>query len=724
MTFTKGVGAFAGATAGGALPSGGSALGVASALQGRQVTAPTNADPSLLQRIFGHVTYLPTTLTRLACDGIEALTIANKVMKPIALSELNLTRRLKADEVLVVKNGWDDDESKLQQFVKTLNSPEIVTLLKEDQKAQNIPAKAVQARTLGLLSDAQVASLCLVYQAFDQFIIDPKTLISSIERGEDGVQRNIVSGQRSFAKQSGYIVYMLGNDNSEHKRILKTFFSLTDFGYSKFIESLRNAPFLERVFYTFNVPLGSPISWSPMYDQIRGACGYFGLVDVEPVLQYGSCKQQMLVVPSFSMLQAFLHAIYPDSAVTLIPMLGKCSTRTIEKNVLEGKRILNIGMKGAEVRIVTDEHYAGPLVSSLHDLYHAERYSRIKRNEQLALIKVNKIFGKALANSPENKDLNHLKWRLIDGELHNSVVIKERFGTLFGLKNLPWKPPFIELVISDMVHEKKEWREEFQLSRDDLLEPEQKLYDQIEVKKYREEAELGKATAQNDLGVAYKYGRVVEQSHQLALRWFRKAAEQGLPLALFNLGVVYRNGEGVQKSDEEAVIWFRRAAELGFATAQFHLGCAYEDGEGVLQSDVDAAIWYQKAATQENAAALFNLGLFYTHGRGGLKADAEEAARLYLLAANQQYRAAQNSLGVAYKTGQGVKRSDEEAVKWYRKAADLGHATAQYNLAVAYEKGEGIEQSVAEAKKWYQKAADQGLPQAQLAIKEITEARS
>uniref|UniRef100_A0A914VIE0 Zinc metalloproteinase n=1 Tax=Plectus sambesii TaxID=2011161 RepID=A0A914VIE0_9BILA len=44
---------------------------------------------------------------------------------------------------------------------------------------------------------------------------------------------------------------------------------------------------------------------------------------------------------------------------------------------------------------------------------------------------------------------------------------------------------------------------------------------------YKEAAEQGDSTAQNDLGVAYENGKGVSQSNEEAAKWYRKAAEQG-----------------------------------------------------------------------------------------------------------------------------------------------------------------------------------------------------
>ena len=79
-------------------------------------------------------------------------------------------------------------------------------------------------------------------------------------------------------------------------------------------------------------------------------------------------------------------------------------------------------------------------------------------------------------------------------------------------------------------------------------------------KKYLEAANLGNASAQNDLGDCYYKGQGVAQNYEEAVKWYRKAAEQGNKDAQYSLGYCYYDGRGVPINYEEAVKWFRKAA--------------------------------------------------------------------------------------------------------------------------------------------------------------------
>ena len=154
---------------------------------------------------------------------------------------------------------------------------------------------------------------------------------------------------------------------------------------------------------------------------------------------------------------------------------------------------------------------------------------------------------------------------------------------------------------------------------------------------YYKQAILGKAKAQNKLGVCYEEGEggVTKDSSE-AVKWYRKAAVQGYAEAEYNLGRNFRGTERVK--------WYRKAAEQGHAEAQDRLGSCYESGEGVTKSLTEAFKWHRKAAEQGDAWAQYELGR-------------------------------------CYEKGKGVNKNINEAVKWYRKSAENGNTFALEILA-------------------------------------------
>ncbi|MBN4048105.1 sel1 repeat family protein [bacterium AH-315-O15] len=117
----------------------------------------------------------------------------------------------------------------------------------------------------------------------------------------------------------------------------------------------------------------------------------------------------------------------------------------------------------------------------------------------------------------------------------------------------------------------------------------------------RQQAELGAADAQNNLGVMYYNGEGVPLDHVEAVRWYRLAADQGFAAAQLNLGVMYDRGRGVPQDYVEAVRWYRLAVDQGFAAAQYNLGFMYDRGRGVPLDYAEALKWVSLAAARASS---------------------------------------------------------------------------------------------------------------------------
>ena len=143
----------------------------------------------------------------------------------------------------------------------------------------------------------------------------------------------------------------------------------------------------------------------------------------------------------------------------------------------------------------------------------------------------------------------------------------------------------------------------------------------------------------------------------------RKAAEQGDASAQLDLGLAYRKGEGVAKDLVESVMWLRKAAEQGNAQAQFNLGCAYYFGNGVAKDHAEKAKWFGKAAQQGVAEAQWLLGESYYYGNGVAKDQVEGYAWVNLGAMTDEFakktRAVFEKGMTAQQIADGQKRSTE-----------------------------------------------------------------
>ena len=133
---------------------------------------------------------------------------------------------------------------------------------------------------------------------------------------------------------------------------------------------------------------------------------------------------------------------------------------------------------------------------------------------------------------------------------------------------------------------------------------------------WRVGAELGDESCQYWLGYLYYEGCGkcgIEKKPSEAAKWYRKAVEEGDMVsygvqlyrenaelgdaeAQYQMGGLYRLGNGVEQDYAEAEEWYRRAAEQDHVEAQYWLGRLYEGGLGVEQDSSEAAEWYGKAA--------------------------------------------------------------------------------------------------------------------------------
>ena len=151
-----------------------------------------------------------------------------------------------------------------------------------------------------------------------------------------------------------------------------------------------------------------------------------------------------------------------------------------------------------------------------------------------------------------------------------------------------------------------------------------------DVKRDRNAAALGDASAQFSLGLRYDSGQGVRQDYAEAVKWLRKAAEQDFVKAQYNLGDMYHSGLGVPQDHAEAAKWYRKAAEQGFASAQKNLGALYGLGQGIPKSDSEAFIWSSIAAMSGDEGAVNNRDFAASKlSSEGLEAAQKRALKVY-----------------------------------------------------------------------------------------------
>lgn len=206
-----------------------------------------------------------------------------------------------------------------------------------------------------------------------------------------------------------------------------------------------------------------------------------------------------------------------------------------------------------------------------------------------------------------------------------------------------------------------------------------------------EQAKLGQAFAQFQLGTMYEHGEGVGVDIDRAIFWYELAANQGYVDAQFNLGNIFQTK---RKHDKKSAFWFEQAAEQGDKEAQFNIAVNYHQGIGVKKDLQKSFIWMEKAAIKDFANAQYNLGVFYADGIQ-------------------------------------VKKNPKEAITWFLRAAEQGEPNAQFELGKMYLRGEGTEKDLKQSyiylrlsERWYPDYTKELLAQVrpQLTKQQLTEA--
>jgi TPR repeat protein len=137
-------------------------------------------------------------------------------------------------------------------------------------------------------------------------------------------------------------------------------------------------------------------------------------------------------------------------------------------------------------------------------------------------------------------------------------------------------------------------------------------------------------SAMNWLGLFYDGGFGTERNDSKALHWYRKAAEIGDASATNNLGWTYEKGHlGVKQSYEKAIEYYQQAisSDPDEFFAYTNLGRLYESGLGVEQDDVMARIYFKEAFNLGDIEAGNHLARFLSEGVGG-KGDKSAAIKI------------------------------------------------------------------------------------------------
>jgi len=200
------------------------------------------------------------------------------------------------------------------------------------------------------------------------------------------------------------------------------------------------------------------------------------------------------------------------------------------------------------------------------------------------------------------------------------------------------------------------------------------------------------SNAENDLGLAYRYGWGVTPDYDQAMALFHQAAAAGNPHADSNIGSMYQFGEGVPIDYQQAIYWFKQSDKPDCACGDNNLGYMYSNGIGVPQDDAQAFKWYMKSAEKGDDGGAEAVGKMYFYGQG-VPQDYANAVRWLQPAALAGYARAQRLMGDAYYFGEGEAKNPGLAAVYWAQSASHGDVEAIVSLGYLYETGNGVPQN-------------------------------
>lgn len=477
---------------------------------------------------------------------------------------------------------------KADDFVLTLHSKGGIAKIASDiSNYQDFPLYALIAHLQrGDVSQNQFTSICLLYQAIDQFATAHKNRYSiSISENMKKVSSSSISYiDTTFPPQKLHTYSIF---NQEKAFFIQKFFNLEDDDDFEILkEKLSQKPDSEKYFHTVQLPLGPIYSWSPLYQRlikVAETCHFLFFKPVEVGIdEFFGAKIYVMVIPSFSMIEERLKILFGKDAIKLRPLIGECSKETITHYKLRDERVFQVSMPEAPTPEKADGlPTGGSFCFSLHDAYHAMRDSFINRRHRLAIVQiVDRIF-----KNHTNEVAENIKWQLMDGELIFSHC--QKFGRLFNAASVAWNKEYKEIFLKDMVQLAHFWDVEYTITADDLEAEERELYETILKKTTDEERELAsialfeyyKENAREDdqeaqfrLGCFYAYGRGTKISREDAIRHWEKSTPQGLhQIAAFYLE---------DKDFEKTFSYIYRAAKKDHSEALINLAIMYANGKG------------------------------------------------------------------------------------------------------------------------------------------------
>lgn len=199
---------------------------------------------------------------------------------------------------------------------------------------------------------------------------------------------------------------------------------------------------------------------------------------------------------------------------------------------------------------------------------------------------------------------------------------------------------------------------------------------------YRRAAQGGSIWGTRDLGLAYMWGRGIEQDKVKALEQLALAARHKLGPAILEVSHFYSSGVGTDIDQATAFAHAYKAAKTGDPESMLDLGMRLLAGAGVPKNSSAGISWLERAAEGKGpmaANAMFELARVYENGVG-VDPDISLTNHWMNRAAEAGSRAAIYRVALSLRAN-GNPDDEAESIKWLQRARDLKHNKSTKLLA-------------------------------------------
>lgn len=395
--------------------------------------------------------------------------------------------------------------AQIDHFLSAIRSgdPEVILDLLTGFDPDDLIRESVHQFYLANLLESQLSTINYFSSAIKQFITTKVYFSKSNPRKvhigtrADGIDNTKVKNAFSRMQILDYddprIIAYFGLNN-------ETTYPIPGGVEDLYLAQMKSASGIESKALLIPVPSKNTKNWSPLYDQLSKTLNYLGLIEYP-----AGSGLYSIVIPSDTIMQTIIDISSRSESmggrgVSVFHRFGKLSAGTVGKAASAYSWIVSLYHPDLEPLLVADGYFGGFYVFSLHDFYHAVRWSRVGAlgNSVFSRIKMltlnlRKHGGLDVKDSVYSSLLNVLT----DGELHDSrkgETIETGLFYLYDVKKRErfhkWPAQLLVEILSDFASKSFNWRDFFE-DRPLKLAYKEKILFQI----LSELGELGKDSA-------------------------------------------------------------------------------------------------------------------------------------------------------------------------------------------------------------------------------------